>query len=144
MADPFYVDRGEVKHHLSRLAGSLQKLKRRADLPTSPTSKETPDGETLFDKSLIQDVINVISELEYQLKELADTFATQSSNAKQLGLTMEELSKRKDIIEAHQKEFDDLRQKFAYQVGFSAAVCWLLARADYNGFGQFGASFVKF
>ncbi|OQV21508.1 hypothetical protein BV898_04410 [Hypsibius exemplaris] len=95
MSDPFYVNRGEIKHNLSRLTASLQK----------------PDA--------VRDVqadVKLIGELEHQLKDLADTFAIQTSNAKKLGLTLQELSTRKDIVETHQRAFETMREDFSYRV----------------------------
>ncbi|XP_055334704.1 uncharacterized protein LOC129585848 [Paramacrobiotus metropolitanus] len=122
MADPFYINRGEVKHHLSRLASAVEKFDRQAQLPTSPTHKENADDDVAFDKGAVQDIIKMISELENNLKELNDTFAMQSQNAKVLGLNMAELAKRKDIVEVHQREFDGLRDKFAFAITGDASV----------------------
>lgn len=64
----------------------------------------------------------MIDKLDHQLKDLTETFAIQTTKAKQLGLTVQEMAKRKEIVEQHQKEFDDLKQDFATQVKGDPAV----------------------
>jgi hypothetical protein len=112
MSDPFYVNRGEINHNLSRLTTSLQKIH------NSPHESQQQQGNHA---DVIQSTVKLIGELEHQLKDLADTFAIQSTNAKKLGLTMQELASRKDIVESHTKAFDSMREDFAYRVRGDAA-----------------------
>lgn len=99
MSDPFYVTRGEIKHKLSRLTAILQKL---------TISEHDADNSELY-----QSTGRLLGDLDHLLKDLADTLAIQTTNAKKLGLSMPDLATRKDIVNTHQREFSSLRDEFA-------------------------------
>ena len=120
--DAFHISRGEIKHNLSRLSDCIQKFRATSNAPstarsrpTSPTVDQDAEAPT-FDKSLAQEIVKIIGESEHQLKELTDTLAIQSSNAKNLRLTYQELASRKEIIENHQKALESHKETFAYLI----------------------------
>ncbi|GAU88152.1 hypothetical protein RvY_00900 [Ramazzottius varieornatus] len=122
--DAFYISRGEIKHNLSRLSDCVHKLRATSDAgavgrsrPTSPTTVDHDEDETpTFDKALAQEIVKIIGELEHQLKELAETLAIQSSNAKNLKLSYQELASRKKIIDNHQQGLNAHKKIFAYLI----------------------------
>jgi hypothetical protein len=120
MSDPFYSDLGEIKHNLSILAVSLQKLLDGTPLRQNGTPISTVEGN--FDKDHVQTIVKLVSRLEAQLKDLSDTFAIQTSNAKKLGLSAQELATRKEVVETHHKAFESMRENFVYLIKDDPAV----------------------
>ena len=99
-SDPFHKSQREVLHSLNILRNEIQKLER----------GNGPNPILLSDQTAIQFLANQWTEAESTLKELSDTFAVQTSNAKQLALSVDELQKRKGFVEKYRKELDDLRE----------------------------------
>ncbi|OQV21534.1 hypothetical protein BV898_04436 [Hypsibius exemplaris] len=124
MADPFYADLGEIKHNLSNLATSLQRLLESTPVRQNGTATDRNGGPGggAFDKDVVQDIVKLIGKLETQLKDLSDTFAIQTTNAKKLGLSPSEMTSRKEIVESNHKSFESMRENFVYLIKDDPAV----------------------
>ena len=73
-------------------------------------------------QELVQEIVKLVGKLGAQLKDLSDTFAIQTTNAKKLGLTTQELETRKAIVESNHKSFESMRENFVYLIKDDPAI----------------------